>query len=260
MRGGLAACLVIAGLAAWSARAQPLGGEPLTIQTTERVVELRRFAAIGDRPAPAILMLHGQGIAGYEAAYNTYGAELAACGLDAYFVAYYSPQDAAIMAAPGAEAHRERYRRRVTDWSRLTAELAGRIAARPGMAGRIGVLGFSNGGIVAAGAAGLSPAISAAVVFYGGLPGGLAHEIHRFPPLLVLHGEQDHVAKLADDQALIAFARGLGATADLALYPGAGHAFDFDPTRADAEPARRRAIAFLAHHLLHPPDDAKDCR
>ena len=115
--------------------------------------------------------------------------------------------------------------------------------------GRVGLLGLSNGGFLAVGASALDPQISAIVVFYGGIPGPLRDGIKRLPPLLALHGEADTVIPIAEGRALVDHAKTLGGEAELVIYAGAGHAFDFDERYDKAQGVRARAIAFLSEHL-----------
>jgi carboxymethylenebutenolidase len=119
--------------------------------------------------------------------------------------------------------------------------------ARSESSGKVGLIGFSNGGFLAVQAAATDTHVAALVVFYGGLPGKL--EIAHLPPLLALHGDADRVIPLSSGQALVDKARALGGAAELAVYPGAAHGFDFRSERPDAREATERALSFLERQL-----------
>jgi carboxymethylenebutenolidase len=143
---------------------------------------------------------------------------------------------------------------RVTYFGTHLAAWAGRVRAvvshalaRDDSSGKVGLLGFSNGGFLAVQSAAADERVAALVVFYGGLPGGL--EIARLPPLLALHGDADRVIPLSSGQVIVDKAHALGGAAELAVYPGAGHGFDFHSERPDAREATERALSFLQQQL-----------
>lgn len=127
------------------------------------------------------------------------------------------------------------------------------LAAHPSAAGRgIGVTGFCMGGMYALLAACTCRGISASVVFYGLLSHqhGILHaeagldpeKKPREPlaavsdlrvPLLALYGDADEFVPLSDIDRLRERLEATGRPADVAVYPGAGHAFMND-TRPDA--------------------------
>jgi carboxymethylenebutenolidase len=153
------------------------------------------------------------------------------------------------MFAPGRDAHLAVYTARMPVWARKIGEIADFSRTRKSSSGRVGLLGLSNGGFLAVGASALDPQVSAIVVLYGGIPGPLRDEIKHLPPLLALHGEADNVLPIAEGRALVDRAKALGGEAELVVYPGAGHGFDFDERYDKAQEARPRAITFLSEHL-----------
>jgi len=72
--------------------------------------------------------------------------------------------------------------------------------------GRVGLLGFSLGGAVAATSA-RDPRIAALVAFYGFIPNSQRARIDRLPPLLVLHGDADDNVPLLFGQNLLSLAQ-----------------------------------------------------
>jgi carboxymethylenebutenolidase len=123
------------------------------------------------------------------------------------------------------------------------------ILARPDSSGRLGLLGFSLGGFVAAATAARDDRVSALAVLYGGMPERIAPGVKRLPPLIELHGDADRNVAPADGEALVALAKSVGAPAEHIVYPGKAHGFDFadhDPATADAI---QRVTRFFAERL-----------
>jgi carboxymethylenebutenolidase len=105
------------------------------------------------------------------------------------------------------------------------------------------------GGYLAVAAAAADARVNALVVFYAGIPDARKSSLTRLPPLLALHGDADRNVPPAEGTALVDKARALGSAAQLVVYPGAGHGFDFDPTRDNAKDASARALSFLQQQL-----------
>jgi carboxymethylenebutenolidase len=222
----------------------------LTVPTTDGPVRATVMTAQGDAPRPSVLLLHGRDGIKPEDAYRRYAAALTVAGINAWLFSYYSPSDEQIMLNPGREAHIGRYRERFRAWAEKTAEIAEFALAQPGSSGRIGLLGLSNGGFLAVGAAAIEPRVNAIAVCYGGIPGPMRTDVTRLPPLIVLHGEADQVIPVDEGRALADKAKALGGKVQLVVYPDAGHGFDFDPVSDTARDARVRAVEFLSEWLL----------
>lgn len=232
-------------LACASSHAAEIEGRELRLAAKEREVKTLYFRAAGDAPRPAALILHGAG--GLDRRidrYKRYAGAIAAAGIDAYLVYYYSSRD--------AEAGGGLFEQRYSAWARLIGDVANDVLAGKSSNGRIGLIGFSNGGILAPGAAALEPKINAAVVYYGAEPWPLPTAVTRFPPLLILHGDADAVIPVEAGQDLAAQARNLGSAVDLVIYPGEVHGFGFDFEAANSADALARTIAFLKKELLAP--------
>lgn len=116
-------------------------------------------------------------------------------------------------------------------------------------AGKVGVVGYCWGGLLAWRAACALAGLSAAVPYYGG---GMtsAVEIARTPkcPVLAHFGDRDHAIALDGVQAFQQAHAGV----DVRLYP-AGHGFNCDHRASHdataAALARERTLAFLARHV-----------
>jgi carboxymethylenebutenolidase len=224
--------------------AAEIQGKAMTLPATERAVKVVYFQATGDAKRPSALLLHGAG--GFDrriADYNRYGSALANQGIDAYLVYYYSDADERGMSQSG-DIFTERY----PAWAKLVDDLADHLLTQKDSNGKVGLVGFSNGGILATGASTLDPKINAAVIYYGTEPWPLKERAKRFPPLLVLHGDADQVIPVLAGHQLAALAQDVGAKADLVIYPGEGHGFGPNPNGNGAD-ALKRTIAFLKKEL-----------
>ena len=240
---GLLACLVLFALFP-TVQAAEIAGKTMTLPATERQVKVVYFRAPGDAKRPSALLLHGAG--GFDrriADYNRYASQLANQGIDAYLVYYYSEKDELGISETG-DVFTERY----PAWAKLVDDLADHLLKQKDSNGKVGLVGFSNGGILATGASTLDPKINAAVIYYGTEPWPLKERAKRFPPLLVLHGDADQIIPVIAGHQLAALAQDVGAKAELVIYPGEGHGFGPNAIGNGAD-ALNRTIAFLKREL-----------
>jgi carboxymethylenebutenolidase len=222
----------------------------VVFQTAQRPLTAQLFSAPGTGRRPAVVILHGvQGLDAFPAFYQRYAAAIARSGIDAYLLAYYDESDAVQTRSKIAEERHAVFDGRVRSWAASVSAVVGAILAERQSSGRVGLLGFSQGGFLATAVAAQDTRISPLAVFYGGIPSLLKNEISRLPELLELHGDADRVVPLAEGRALVDLARGLGQTSQMIVYPGAGHGF----ADADALDAQRRTLAFFAQRLLQAP-------
>ncbi|MCB9793726.1 MAG: alpha/beta fold hydrolase [Alphaproteobacteria bacterium] len=106
------------------------------------------------------------------------------------------------------------------------AQVEALIAARSGAGERPVVLGFSQGGMLAATLAVTAPErIAGAVAIGGWLPQGLWPEQapEAAVPLTFFHGEADEVLPLGPTKAAVQHLQGLGLPVELRTWPGVGH-------------------------------------
>ena len=243
-----AASIILIGLICTTgkAAAADISGKRMALPSKERQVTVSYFRAPGDTKRPAALLLHGAG--GFHrriAEYNHYASELANQGIDAYLLYYYSDQDERQMA-DGANVFERRYEA----WAKMVGELAGHLEAQKDSNGKVGLVGFSNGGILATGASTLDPKIHAAVIYYGTEPWPLAQPAKRFPPLLILHGDADRVIPVNAGIHLEILAKSVDAKAELVIYRGEGHGFGADLKNKNGADGLKRTLAFLKQELL----------
>jgi carboxymethylenebutenolidase len=220
-------------------------GTKMTLPSPERAVRVIHFRASGDAPRPSALLLHGAGGFDRRIADNSrYASMLAEAGIDSYLVYYYSDLDERMMSS-GLNVFENRY----PSWAKMVGDLADYLVKQKDSNGKVGLVGFSNGGILATGASTLDPTINAAVIYYGTDPWPLGKPATRFPPLLVLHGDADQVIPVELGKDLATEAKAVGASVDLVIYPGQSHGFGADWTKKDATDAFNRTVAFLKKEL-----------
>ena len=134
-------------------------------------------------------------------------------------------------------------------------------AANKGDVQRLGTVGFCRGGRTVWLYDAHSPALKAAVSWYGIIGGAtsavqpktamdVAADIHA--PLLALQGDQDAAIRVQDVEAAAAKARAAGKTVSVVVYSGAGHGFhaDYRPSyrAADAADGWKRTLAWLRRY------------
>jgi len=247
----LLATLMLVGVAGFGSEAitAEIQGKEMTLPATERAVKVEFFRAPGTAKRPTILMLHGgQGWGGAEGRienFRHYGSELANRGFDAYMVYYYSDQDAKERAAnaPGLSI------RRFPAWAKLVSDLTADVKKLRDSNGKVGLVGFSNGGNLSAHATPLDPNIAAAVVHYAGVSRVPGFEAKRFPPLLIMHGEADRRQGIELGRKLYDVAKALGGEVEFVSYPNTDHGFAQNFGTFAADDAFKHTVAFMEKHL-----------
>ncbi len=130
-----------------------------------------------------------------------------------------------------------------------------------GDASKLGITGFCWGGRISWLYAAHNPQLKAAVAWYGKLSGDKTLNSPKHPvdiatelcaPVLGLYGAQDHSIPLDHVELMRQALRAADATADIVVYPEAGHAFyaDYRPQyhQASAQEGWQRMLAWFAQH------------
>jgi carboxymethylenebutenolidase len=215
----------------------------ISIFVTDGPVKLTLFRAPGDAPRPAALMLHGAQTFGPRLAdYRRYASAIAIEGIDTYLVHYYSQLDYVTV-----RTGQNLMMTRLEAWTKMISEIAGTIAKNKDATGKVGLIGFSNGGVLAVSACATDPRFDAAVIYYGGIPSKLK-DIRHLPPLLILHGKNDRVIPVVAGKNLATLAARLDGTGEFVTYEDADHGFAIDRT-VPAIDAMARTIKFLKREL-----------
>jgi carboxymethylenebutenolidase len=241
----------VAGLALLSlcrpARAE--APEQFGVDAEEGRVALTRYAADRGGRRPGVLVLHGtRGFEFKPRAYERYANALSAKGIDGYLIRYLTEAD--VSAFNTTRERREAYEAaRFDSWAKRVSAVVTTILARSDSSGRIGLLGFSLGGYVAADTAARDERVTALAVLYGGMPDAMVSEVKRLPPLIDLHGEADRNVPFAKGEELVKLAKAIGAEAELVAYPGKPHGFDFSDTDPMTDDAIGRVVGFFESRL-----------
>jgi carboxymethylenebutenolidase len=221
-----------------TARSAPV--EQFNVTSGHDSLSVSRYATATAGKRPAVIVLHGsRGIELRARAYERYADALSAKGIDAYFLRYMTPGDTATLT-PKSSTHesREAYETtRFEGWAGTVSATVTALLGRSDSSGRIGLLGFSLGGYIAADAAARDTRIAALAVLYGGMPEAMAAKVKHLPPLIALHGEADRNVPIAEGRQLVELGKSVGAEAEFVPYPGKAHGFDFsdtDPMTSDA--------------------------
>jgi dienelactone hydrolase len=233
----------------------------------------------GSGPFPAVVLMHG--CHGVSRSTHEWAEWLGQRGYVALVVDSWTPRGIVDGCVPGPEiANTERFDDAVGALRWLASR--GYVDRR-----RVGIMGWSNGGVFAMAAVNgpslerarrrgveiSEPGFAAAVALY---PGGCYSLVDErvVRPLLLLIGDADDWTLPGECARMVEAMRGRGADATIVLYPGAVHYFDvvgqprtvlpevenrnkpggccgatvgYDP--AAAADAHRRVEAFLARHL-----------
>jgi carboxymethylenebutenolidase len=225
--------------------------ERLSVEADEGSVALTRYGAKQTGRRPGVLVLHGS--RGFELkprAYQRYANALSAKGIDGYLLSYLTEADISVFESKSTRERREAYEAaRFASWAKRVSAVVTTLLARPDSSGRIGLLGFSLGGYVAAATAAHDERVSALAVLYGGMPDAMVPEVKRLPPLIELHGEADRNVPFAKGAELVKLAKAIGADAELIAYPGKPHGFDFSDTDPMTADAVSRVVKFFESRL-----------
>ncbi len=123
--------------------------------------------------------------------------------------------------------------------------------------GKVGAVGFSNGGYFAMWLA-ATGTIQAGVSYYGALTGSATDIAQtRFrgvfaahsSPVLILHGEQDRTVPVQAARRSVGILQAAGAPYEAYFYPNADHSFERGGDAAATADAWRRTLAFLGKYL-----------
>jgi carboxymethylenebutenolidase len=186
---------------------------------------------------PSVIGLHGSG-----GGHDTMGAAahpLAAEGF-AVFVPHYFDRTGTITADKASSI------RNFPLWMKALWDVTSFVAEQPSAdPERMGILGFSLGGYLAACLASIDTRLKAAVEFSGGFPREMKLFMRRLPPMLIIHGEVDDVIPVSEAHHLQELLAEKKTPCEIQIYPGEGHHLAAE-ARRDAE---LRAIAFFKKHL-----------
>jgi len=262
VRAALAASVFLAGCASsYVSFANATPGAPLRVPA-------EAWTPAGAGPFPALVLLHG--CHGVSASTRDWARRFGNLGYVALIVDSWTPRGIHDACLPGPDIPNTA---RFDDAVGALRWLHGRADVDRA---RIGIVGWSNGGVFAIAAVngpsleraarrGVSmpaPGFAAAVGVY---PGGCYSLVNErvVRPLLVLMGDADDWISPADCVAMVRAMRGRGADATLVLYPGVQHYFDVEgqPRAYLAEVENRnKPGGCCGATVAHDPGAAADAR
>ncbi len=252
-RGAAIAAVLAAALtasAALSARQGP-PGELVRFQAGGDEVRAYLARPAGDRPAPGVVVLHEWW--GLNGQIKGVADRLAREGFLAIVPDLYRGK-----VADTAELAHELMRALDEDRAVAIVRAAAAYLREEGSAAErpVGTIGFCMGGSLSLSAALAIPEIRAAVIYYGRVKTSAEAVAPLGCPLLGLFGEEDRGIPVEDVRRFESALKEAGKTAEIHLYPSAGHAF-FNETRPSydrsaAADAWERTRTFLRKHLTAP--------
>ncbi len=211
---------------------------------------------------PVVMLLHGCAPTNFGVGeFQRMCVGLARRGFYAMFIEYYGPSGAPncsdlamipnISLAPDAEIPDQ-------TWMHELLSAGNSLVQEPKAdRTRIGLVGFSFGGTLAVITAALSPNLISAIVDYYGFSNGKVEaavaQASDFPPTLILQGDADSRAHVADSIHLHNVIAKHQPTTELRVYPQVGHGFNFRAApgydQEASEDAWSRTLSFLDRYL-----------
>lgn len=192
----------------------------------------------GPGARPAILILHGSG--GPLGGIDPFAQQAAGFGVHVFIVRYFERTGHTRVAPGQIEAN-------FLAWMETLTDVISHAIEQPGVdQRRIGLLGFSLGAYLALALAMRDARIVAVAEFFGGLAEPFIADAAKFPPVLVLHGEQDPVVPVEEARRLERLLEQNRIPHEIKLYPGQGHHF----TGLAQVDALRRVVGFFRQYLM----------
>jgi carboxymethylenebutenolidase len=190
-----------------------------------------------------VLLYGSRGLTTNGEAFRAYAHSLAEHGYVAYLPRYF---DATGSETAGAlPVPPERFR----TWTRAVEDAIGHAARDPQVdARRIGLLGMSLGGFLAAWEASQDTRVRALAEYYGGASMFLGAP-KRMPATLIVHGEKDSFVPVEQARQLQRLVEQQQAPCEIKIYPGQEHGFNFDGDPAAARDAWEHTLDFFRRHL-----------
>ena len=169
---------------------------------------------------PVVIILYGS--AGWKPIYATIARDLADSGFVALALDYYAcKEDSTGLAGDGSDWFR---------WQASVRSAATFLMEDTSTVKRsVGLLGYSQGAFLSISIAASIPEVKAVVDYFGGGSSEkdeLESEVRNFPPLLILHGEEDQSVPVSKAYELRDAVIAQDGEVEMKIYPGASHGFN----------------------------------
>ena len=188
--------------------------------------------------APAIILVHGSG--GPFHGIDPYAQQAAAFGVHVFGLHYFDRTGHSWVYPSQIEPF-------FLEWLETVKDAVSFVATQPGVdTRRIGLLGFSLGAYLSLSLATQDSRIAAVAELFGGLPDHFIKDAGNLPPVLVLHGGQDHTVPVKEAHTLERLLKQHGVPCQIKIYPEQGHIFH-GLAQLDA---MRRVVNFFRKYLF----------
>ncbi len=196
---------------------------------------------------PAVIILYGAN--GWRPEYISIAKELADSGFVALVLDYY------------AETEKDTLQTDVgLNWPKWEAMIRSAVTFlqedSSTKKGSVGLIGYSRGAFLAISSASSIPEVRAVVDYFGGgssKKDELESEVRNFPPLLILHGEEDNVVPVSMAYSLRDAVIAQGGEVEMKIYPNQPHGYNatWNPyySESDAIDSFQRTVDFLRRRL-----------
>jgi carboxymethylenebutenolidase len=168
---------------------------------------------------PAVIILYGA--QGWRPVYASIAKNLADSGFVALALDYYAYKENNSGQAGDDE-----------NWSRWQSSVRNAVAflmEDTSVKESVGLLGYSLGSFLSVSVASSIPEVKGIVEYFGGGSsdmGELESQVKNFPPLLILHGEEDQSVSVSNAYDLRDAVKAQGGEVEIKIYPGVGHGFN----------------------------------
>jgi dienelactone hydrolase len=208
-----------------------------------RKIAFEQFQPSKKGQYPAVVLLHGvDGLhAGNQAIFQTAARVVANKGFVVLLIHYHDrtgtrleealalrDQFCEFLQNPGKDSRAQKALRELfTAWASTVRDAVAHLRAQPQVNGdRVGLVGISLGGFLAAAVATeADQRIAAVVTLFGGIPRDKGIRLEQFPPALVIAGDKDEVVSVKESQHLLALLRARKLPCAEKIYKGVGHVF-----------------------------------
>src|SRR5579875_2962589 len=197
-----------------------------SFRSGDKTIRISQYQPSNRGRHPALLLVHGSGGA------VTWWLDRFAPALLRFGVGLYAPHYFEKTGTVRATAETILDGRHFPAWLATLQDCVDALRTDPFVGpARIGVLGISLGGYLAIGLGASDPALRLVIELSGGVPPGFESQLSpESPPVLVIHGEKDHVVPVSEARKLQALLRSRNVRHQIEIFPHEDHWFSANST------------------------------